>query len=536
MKLNVVIIQSIPIAFLVLFSVSISSQTTKQPQNQPIELPQFIVTGQDVSNIEAATKQNPVPPRPLAPFLLDSLNPLRKITLPSLHLDSLPSYDGGYSVRNGYVDASIGIYLTPSLDAGWVFPGDHSSVNASVSIEGSPGWLPETQYIIMDARGDGFVELNPGKLWLEKSSLSMAGRVNTSSYRLFGAQTIGDRSVSNLSLAGLLLGENGNGPVNASVSVRSLHVSTESESVPDQEFAVGVSFTMQELSYKPRLSLGGSLRRFGESAYPRTDLDVLVNFPINDYTAKLSGGFSAASTNGSQVRMAPQAMFGVERFLSQDWTIGATVRTGLKDQSFQQILNESPYSATDVVIDYCWDVFNIGAMFMYHPTTHTQVRGDIGVGQSKRIPVRLRDSTGYIGIQYLDAAWMKSRFELFSRISSADHVYADGLLQLFMPSADSVNRLPGIPTISVGLGYVRDITKELKGDLSMRFVTARYANTGVEPLLPAYTDLHIGVKYTLSADMAAYLRIHNLLNSKIVLFEGYTERGIFAQLGINWSL
>jgi hypothetical protein len=130
-----------------------AQQPAPQPPNQPLELPEFVVTGKERVDIPAGAKHAPTKPPAVKGALLDSLNDLEKQPLPALPMDPVLKLRRTERFYPGYATVSLGQYMTPALSGGYTVLAGGYRLDAHANIEGSAGHVDNAAYSKIDIRG-----------------------------------------------------------------------------------------------------------------------------------------------------------------------------------------------------------------------------------------------------------------------------------------------------------------------------------------------------------------------------------------------
>jgi len=62
----------------------------------------------------------------------------------------------------------------------------------------------------------------------------------------------------------------------------------------------------------------------------------------------------------------------------------------------------------------------------------------------------------------------------------------------------------------------------------------RFADFDNNVVLKSYLDLRFYADYQINSILTAYMNLQNILNEDIFIWQGYKERGLFFNFGVNY--
>jgi hypothetical protein len=96
-----------------------ATKPAAKQSEQPLELPEFVITGVEAIDVPGGRKQAPQRPPRLTAEELDRLNPLEKQPPRAIPAVRLPEINLAPQTLQGFVRGEFGMFITPALDAGY---------------------------------------------------------------------------------------------------------------------------------------------------------------------------------------------------------------------------------------------------------------------------------------------------------------------------------------------------------------------------------------------------------------------------------
>ena len=509
------------------------SVDTARSKQDPLELPQIIITGQEVLNVPGGTKQDPYKTRTLQKAELDSLNSLEKqttlITSPVL----MPSTALSVNPFNGFIRGEFGQFITPDVSAGYRTEAAGFNLFSNGRFTTSGGHVDNADFTKMSG------ELNASYTAPEKYFIFGGSTTETSllfarqSYKLYALESAPQRSTNNL---------------NARIDVDG--------NFEGFAFSTGTGFDMTGLTHEARettnnningfLKLQNQWRGFLVGGDVLLDLHTLrgegMRFIEAAGTIQLSGdlltvrgrgGFQTAKGN-FDARNALLVDAETEFRLSELFTIRGGASTGLRNNSFKTLLGVNPYLADSAQIDYTHEIIGARGFLIIHPTPEMSFSAGARTSSLKRFGFFRSADSGIFAPQYEDATLVEFLGEAFWRVTPSDNFTANVILTGTSLAEFAGKVIPYIAPLQAALTYNRSWTEEFSTSVTAAFVGNRYADLQNTRELNAYTDLRFEANYSLNERFTIFARANNLLNQDIFVWENYRERGIFGAAGVLW--
>jgi hypothetical protein len=449
-------------------------QQPTSPPNQPIELPEFIVTGKSRADIPGGTKRAPNKPPILSGARLDSLNPIEKVPLPSLPNALLPMYHQPILWRPGYLSASLGNYLTADIDAGYAFRAGGYLLDVTTSLEASEGWLPHAEYAMFDL-GLMSTYVAPEKfLFFGGSTTIVDVDLANKNYILYADSNNRSRNTfgfdASVETKGAWEGLQYRGAVG---------LLTRSMNTMERSFS-GTSITgaASAISKATKVEVGGEvdvrIRSFGGNAYPYTALSAIGGYADESFLVRARGGIQWATSTTSVDRFGVAISGTADVFISQDATIRAFATTGLRALDLSDLLKENPYIADTAVIEVPYDVVDLGVGVYYHPLTRLNVSVHGSFRATDRDVVWTNADEATFVPMYLSTTTMSIVGDARWEASTMDAIVAD--LRYAKAQVSGNKATPYIPSIKASVGYDRRWLHQLRSVVTLIFVGDRFAD------------------------------------------------------------
>jgi hypothetical protein len=516
----------------------VSAAAQQQPPvppvpNQPIELPEFIVTGKERVDIPAGAKHAPSKPPSLKGAMLDSLNDLEKQPMPALPSDPIQRLQRTGSFVPGYAVASVGQYLTPALSGGYTFTAGGYRLDAHADIEVSGGHVTNAEYSKIDLRGlSTFVA--PEKFIVFGGSTTEADlRYRRRGYRLFAVDSAPDRVVNDVMAGVNVEGKYDGYRFQTGATWSMIDLSTQSVGVVDNaiqgNLAIDTRWNTMDLG--GRLDL--NIRSFDGKDYSFVEGSVYGRYSTDILRFRGNIGLQSAAPTRDVTYGGLLVQGIVDWFLNPDVTFTASVRSGLRPYSFRQILDENPYvDDTSLIIDLPYDIVDLQVGVVVHPHARLTATAALRLQQRDRHPVWRDAGPGTFDIGYQRATIVRLPAQLRWIISGTDVLTAD--IEMVSATVAEYDVLPYQPSLRAALVSDRTWAPGIASTLRLVYVGDRWADLANTVSLSGYLDLQAAVRYDITPLWQASVEARNLLGSDVVLWNGYMERGLFVNASVLW--
>jgi hypothetical protein len=509
-----------------------AQQPQQVPPGQPLELPEYVVTGTERIDVPGAVKQAPVKPPTLRSTSLDTLNALEKQPLPMLVFRELPTIEQNWKAFPGYVDASIGTFLTPSIEAGYSFAAGGYTIDLRGGLLATSGWASNADMFRWNV-GARSTYLAPEKFLVFGGSTTHAwAELGGSSYNLYAVASAPARSQSGVDLGVDVDGAYDGVSYAARASYDMRSINDVDTSVSDQGFGGTASLGTRWNDFAVRGELDMALRSFGGSSYPFVDLGASGEWSSTTMRLRAALGFqwftSTAGDDRPGARISAEAWYFATPILSFD----AAVRSGLVRRSGSAFLDKNPYLSARTVLDASYAIVDLQAGVEVHPQDRLRVRAGVRFAMLDRDAVWLSADSMTFAPAYLSTTTVSIPLELRWLLTSRDVV--TGALTFTSATVEDSSTTPYVAPIATDLSYERTWTPKLRTVFTLAYVGERYADLNNNVSLPAYFTMRLRGAYDLTDRIELMIEADNLLDQPITVWKGYRERGLFLRAGITW--
>lgn len=501
--------------------------------NQPIELPEFIVTGKERVDIPAGAKHAPSKPPSLKGALLDSLNDLEKQPMPVLPADPIQRLQRSGRFVPGYAIASFGQYVTPALSGGYTLTSGGYRLDAHADLEVSGGHVTNAEYSKIDLRGlSTFVA--PEKFIVFGGSTTEADlRYRRRGYRLFAVDAAPDRAVHDLMAGVNVEGKYEGYRFQTGASWSRIDLATQSMDVVDNAIQGNLAIDTRWNTMDVGGRLDVNIRSFGGRDYSFVEGSVYGRYSTDVMRFRGNLGLQSAAPTRDVTYGGLLIQGVVDWFLNPDVTFTASVRSGLRPSSFRQILDENPYVAdTSLLIDIPYDVVDMQVGVVVHPHARLTATAALRIQRRDRQPVWRDAGSGMFDVGYYRATLVRLPAELRWIMSGADVLSAN--IEMVAATVAEFDVLPYQPSLRAALVSDRTWAPGIASTLRLVYVGDRWADLANTISLSGFVDLQAAIRYDITPLWQASLEARNILGSDIVLWNGYMERGLFVNASVLW--
>lgn len=526
---------------LFMFACAVYAQDAKNAADQPLDLQEFVITGKTNAEIKGGLKMKPMKPGVLNKAELDSINTDIKIPVPLLPAIPLPASPmKPYSV-NGYALGEFGIFMTPKVNAGYSFSSGGYAIDLFGHHEGSQGHIDNADFtktgIALHASYDA-----PKKfVFFGGSRTETDIHYGRTRHQMFGADKthIVERTAENLGARIDVKGKVSEYDYAMGAQWQSLMMGTDTLSLSDSGLRGYAKVTTPMLGMMMSGNLLIDLHSYGDSSsYNFIQAHASSEWSEDDLSVKFGAGIQTASNSEGTQFGALCIMGDADYRLSSELTTSLELKSGLNSNSLQEMLARNPYLIHMPVISFRRDDISIAPSIHWHPDIDLSASLKAQFRSSANMPVMIPNSTesgnfrGF-AIEYLsgslvditvDGQWKPWNHTRFSGFAST----------IFSSLSDTSNAIPMIAPFTLGLRYERDWFASFTSILSLEYVAARTVNTQATIEVPSYVLANFRLNYTIQKDLEAYIRIDNLLNSSVYVWNRFRERGTFVALGARY--
>ncbi len=521
-----------------LLAMNMSSAQTKEKKEmgqQSLELPIVVVQGQDKFDIPAVIKKNPYDTPPLSKSRLDSLNTLEKQRPALLPPAGLPEPERKPHFANGFAEGEIGQFFTTDLRAGLGFNAGDYRLHADANLKGSDGHIDNAGYFGYGA-GLSAVYIAPEQfIFFGGSRTESAMQFGMRSYKLYGKQEqplqdVPDRNTASFSIGANISGLYDDYSYTAKGSWSASGIEQNKFDATDNGLAGSLSIVKKYTNFSAGLKTTLDFHTFRGTGYHYIELSGVYSGTISGVLLEAEAGVQTVS---STVQTTSSAFYAVGNFrlpLSSLFSASASIRTGLARTSFAGFLAENPYLSSRSIIDFEKTDIGLSADLYYHPlpSFYASIGGKLALRDNS--PFFKYDTLGMFGIDYASITQAEINTEAIFSIGNGNTLTAN-VSAISAKFKDGNGSIPYVPIMRTSGIWSRSWSERVSSQLSAVWYGERYADRMNKLIIDGWLDIGLRMDYALQTDISFFVKITNLTNSTIIIWEGYRERGVAAMFG-----
>jgi hypothetical protein len=506
-------------------------------KNPNVELPDFVITGKDVISVRKVEKM----PADLISAI--SNNYLK----PAINPDELTVDEISYPVEKdlsvidsaryhrGFISIESGRFKLPSGKVNYTFPFDRGMLKGTIT------GLNQIEYVDNSDRQNIFGSLNLDYSlpidggFLPGSRFSVGGEHEKNKYKFFGSVDPDFQRTLNMGSAGIgfqnLYMKNFIFDFNSGGDFTYLDDETFTESIfylngfakyRADDFSINFAGNFNNQSLKT-----DSLRDVNSNFFLLRSSVSLELFEKIKTDIGLS--FSKSGENNFNSIFAVLALEIAENLTllgefspaAEFVTVGELMR---KNQYFNQHTLENLFLIKKN---------KLTAVVKYEFGKYYQIDGGIEYFKAENLPYYL--NTNHSGFFEVTIAEAKN-LNLF-----LDLIYHPGPYGIFYASFNYINiensdgrRIPYYPNFDASISYGYNFNNSLKADLTLNYLSDRYADIENKTRLNGFFDLGFKLTYKIQQNFMLTFSLENIINTKKIIWEGYQEKPLDAAIGLNF--
>lgn len=539
------------------------SKPDKAKVEQPLELPEFVITGVESLDVPGGSKQAPKLPQKLTTSDLQRFNPLDKLSFSVLPQASMPRLNLPSQERSGFVKGEFGMFTTPSIDAGYRVVLGNFDLSANAGGIFSNGHLPNADFT------DFYGQIASTYLAPEKFLLFGGSRTDTyikarhRSYKFFGADNISASAIQrgNFTIAGGVqtIGNYEGWVYDMGADIQSLSSQTN-EITSLTSIAVNTVVSGHLLGKKilGEWGIGGSMAAKivlagtqGTSQYLLSPTIVAeVRSAAKTFEAEIQGGVQVHSIGTAQGNTTTLVLpnININTSIHAGSVVSLTLNafSGVRMNTLLNVVAENPYCPFFVssstmqqnpvlfpAVQPTWSLYDASlyARFQAHPSFSLTLGGRSAMKQND-IVFGANNRIGEIAV-HLDTTSIHRFFAETAFFADSNNTITARFNAQFGSSV-KFGAVPYLAPLEASLEYRRFWIPALSTVLTGVYMGERIngsVRSSESRIIPAFVDLRLNIEYRFSSQFSLYARGANLLNQPVFLWDGYQERGIFAALG-----
>ena len=508
------------------------SQEAGKPNQEPFELPEFIITGKAEIGIPTYQKPLPHPPALLsAQALAQQFYSLEKIPPPPLPMPKFPTLQPLPAPARGFLNAAIGLFPTVSLRGTYQFHWQGFQWRPSASAEFSKGHQPNAGYTTVHL-SLGTQRSGSFPVWQTPYRLRGDTRLALTHYRLYALDTA---------------------PQRRSIFVRTQwQWSSQWFSLPYQlqwqwrwwglqQDGIRKEWLMTlqaQAGLSPALSLPLSLRTaltFGNSFGASIALATIAAQwqTVIDHALQLQA-IAGIQAGQAAVNRAVYPLLHVAAAYraSPDWSATASVRWQLQPEWQWEWWQKNPYvSLTSATL--LTAPLRLKLQGQYHPATTLSLAAAATLDLGRLGTWTQAQQPGTFDRRYTTATIAGLKLLWHWDITSS--LRCNGVLTLQWSEEHRTHTiLPFTPAVRGELAVTYRWNEQFAATALLSTRSALY--TGNEQWLPAYGMLSLRGHYRPAPLWELTLALNNLLDAPLYEWNGYRKRGVYGELQLRRTL
>ncbi len=522
-------------------SLPADSQTVNNETPMPaIDLPEFMITGNDAVIAPAGKRASVEDVKPFEPELFSTMEDREHR---GTYADR-PAVGNGSSLGgiNGTVRAGYSSYTTPFIDA-WA-GGDFTTFDllAKGGFRSSAGFAPNTDF------RSGYGVLSGGTFIKDESGIFGSSRVQGSvklygdTYNMYGSvDPQSQRTIGRFSTDAVVTSPR---PEFFSYTAAFRLQSTSLETrVRSQEILLGTEISgTTEISgvvVKPEVALWSDF--YSSPSNPANPWFGMASasgkYRLED-DIELMGGLGfyllRGSDEGTKAKLYPK--LGVSWMANPSLTLFMRFDPNVQRSDMRQLLESNPYLANDMHIRHPEYFVNLSAGT--NVRLGSNLAGNVTLRYSRirnhavyRDPSRSGEwTTSYTGVTRI----LEASFDARTSWSTDDDL---SVSVLFRGSDNSTlgTQVPYLPSMELSGLYVHRFPIGLSVSSTVTLTGSRYADLENTRSLSSYVLLDVGAEYAITHFVKAGLSINNIINPAYEQWEGYAGLPRTAALSFSYA-
>jgi len=511
----------------------IAQQKAQTTKDDPVELATIVIQGTEAVDIPGGTKQPPRKTIALTRDRLDSLNTLEKHTAIRLPFVALPTTSLERPITKGYVQGELGQFLTPLLDAGYGFAIGGYRLEANGGLEASNGHVNNADFTNFRFSLDAEYVAPEKFIFFGGSKTQTFVRFSRDAHNLYAIPTAVHRSLTDFSV-GVRTDGSYDGytySLGGDWNAGSLAQSNNDAVNNALHGFIGATKRFDDLVLGAEANL--QFHTLRGNGLNMMDLLANANYVQENYKVRAKAGLQSYTNANGATFGAIKVIADGEYFLSGDITIGGFIRSGLLENSFIRMMRVNPYIINSAEIEYARENIAVGGRLWYHPLEKVSVMMKGTFASIGNYSVWQGNQEASFALRYTDVTLIEAEAEAVYTYD--EHNVFNANVQTRSVKSAKENVLPYILPFQTSIRWNRNWNKEIGTELTTSYMGTRSTGSGVVPQLSGYFDISLRASYSINSTLQAYIRVDNITNSTIFVWDGYKERGIFFAAGVLYN-
>lgn len=530
--------------------VDTTSQNIKKQKAEPMDLPNAIIYGEAYLNVGSSVKQNPTSIPKLEGKELDSLNSLEKqnsLLLPPVGL----SKDIYSRYKNkGFLDVSIGSFITPEIIGAYEIKAGDYNLFFNGGYNYSSGHTDEANFgkLFFDIKSD---YIAPNKYWLFGGSKTRTNLFfKSDSYNNYAGfeNTLNnpDFSVENRTRTqlGFKLDVDGNYEgfdFSSGAGFNLAGIKGDSTDLSEQGLNGYLKITNPLNEYRLGLNLSVNFNNVNNVSTNFIQTNLFGGYNIDVFDIIFEGGIQLAKGTLSDSRFGLLLGGRTNIRLNENITLFGGVESGLENNNFTTLMIMNPYLSNNAMFEYRYNIMKLNSGIWIHLNKDFGIKSKVSYSITENLPVFVNDiQNNYnilnnsFNISFEKASIFNVNFDTYYNFTENDNLGI--VVDLNFTTLDSVSQnIPYFAPLNLTVSYRRNWNEEFSSNLNFNYLGSRTTNLTDDKTVESFNALNLSLDYKFKKNLIFNLRLNNILNSKIYIWNNYIERGLFASLGINWQ-
>lgn len=516
-----------------------SSKSKKEEQQEPIDMPETIIKVAGASNnIRIVEKSYPKINEPLSKTDLDSINSIEKKQSLLLPNSNLPTKIISPDISNFFVKAALGMNTALDAEAAYGFDVLGFDIYSHGGINFQNEHVKNSDYISFF--GNAYSDYIADKKFFifGGSKTRTEFNINNLTYSTYGIETPQDRNLFEIN-ADIHTDGNYNGfKFQTGIALNNLTIASDT-SASDRSLYTFIRVLNPLNNFDIGFDVDLDLRAYNSNNSNFMNILGFLNYHNNKLSLQLKGGFQTAGTSYDIARNGLLLNINSEYRINNNFTFGAKFRSGLEKNTFNDYIRYNPYLKLNAMIDHTYNKVDFNTYLLYHPTKDLGLSISGNYKTSNRVPIITNNINELFEINYINGDILSLNLETYYNFNQYNTINID--FKINSSNQDSTDKeISYIAPTQFSTHYLSKLTDKLNLDIGIEYVGKKYVNLQEikdgENRLEGYFDISAKVNYRFYNNLSIFVRMQNLTNSDIYLWNGYKERGIFINAGILWKL
>lgn len=494
-----------------------------QETSKPLELPNFIIEGKEQIDVQVTGKQFPTFETFMPASIIDTLSFLEKPRSYVIFPYSIPENIIKKNFPTGYVGVKFGSFFTLGVNAGYQFNYQGYSLFGFADLEASRGHINNGGYLkyLIGLQSD---YVAPDKFFIFGKSVTTTNlEVFGRSYKLFAIESSPSRSLFNsmfsVKSTGVFEGNEFN------VGAKFYYINQSGLGTLKENSISGyLQFEFPFLLGEAKSNVSINLRQSKNKSTNFHQISLSFPLTISDITINPLVGVDVGYPTYASTRFSLHLEIPIMKTIRKDLTFSAKIFNQLKDNSFQKLINYNPYFWDSLELDYS-NATGILIGANYRPLLNTYLSAELNFTHTRRDVCVGFTRLGLFNVLYLNTNSFKLNLEGQYEKEYLGIFTANAYLEVSSITSNKKD-LPNRPIFTIGGTYFKKILENLNLTIKFDRIGERFADIQNDMKLYAYNNLGILINYLYGKNFTFNFELENLLNSNIVYWYGYKERGL----------